>query len=395
MFKSVRLRLGLLLVMGPAGCLGSGNEVGDDAAQFEPQPPGEGTDDTGETGGAEAGGQPTQEDDIDEYNALTAELEARRTEFGGKAMDEIQAVGDRLFWLEFPGWDPVLRSYDPADDRTVPYAFSIGGGDAYNYRASDAAVLTAIQNGDTVLYRMYDIDAPDTLLAEIELDAPKDEQRWWAYAVDGTTGYIVTTDDGVDLYRFDPGGEVQHILDLEEDAGAAVSIFWEFGIEGQTMLFVESGRIWQLDLAGGAAEWLGNETEVTGSVNFDSDGAAFGAANGLFYFDYETGTLTDVDQRITDNDYVFNETFASAHLHAGGDWTRLGSKIVYQSMSGIFQYDLERDEIAPILLDPRLEPPERLTYRNPQILRTGEIFIQGLFSESGAVGADGPIYRVD
>jgi hypothetical protein len=64
-------------------------------------------------------------------------------------------------------------------------------------------------------------------------------------------------------------------------------------------------------------------------------------------------------------------------------------------MSGIFSYEMSADVVTPILLDPRLEPPERLTYRYPQIVRSGDIFVQGLFSESGAVGADGPIYRVE
>jgi hypothetical protein len=399
MTTAMRVSLALLLTAATTACPGFGEDQ-----TFESGPPSDSTDDgDGDGEGEESGdadtdtdgGPQTVEEDIEEYNAVAAELESRRTEFGGDEMDEIQAVGGRLFWLQFPGWDPVLRSHDPATGQTTAYAFSIGGGDAYNYRASDEAVLTAIPDGDTILYRMYQIGQPESLLAEVEIETPQDEQRWWAYAIEGTTGYIVTTNDGVDLHRFTPGGELQHVLDLEADAGASVSVFWEFGIEGQTMIFVESGRIWELDLGSGAATWLGNETEVTGTVNFDTDGAAFGAADGLYYYEYASRSLTDIDQLVTDNGYRLNKTFASAHLHAGGDWTRRGTTFLYQGMSGIFQYDLATDTILPILLDPRLEPPQRLTYRNPQILRSGEIFVQGLWSESGAVGADGPIYRVD
>lgn len=90
-----------------------------------------------------------------------------------------------------------------------------------------------------------------------------------------------------------------------------------------------------------------------------------------------------------------NETFASTHLHTGGDWTRRGQLVIYQGDSSIFAYDIAADVVTPVLLDPRLEPPMRLTYRNPQLLDSGVLFVQGLYSESGAVGADGPIYRVD
>jgi hypothetical protein len=281
------------------------------------------SDSEAESSGSGDGGQ-TQEEDIEEYILLTRELELRRTEFAGEKADEIQSIGDRLFWLEFPGWDPVLRSFAVAADKTVAYDFWIGGGEAYNYRASDDAVMTAIPDGDVVLYRLYAIDDPDTLLAEVELPNPAGEQRWYAYAVDGTTAYLVDTEEGHDLMRFGPGSALEPVLDLETDAGVDVGIFWEFGIEGSTMIFVESGRIWELDLGTGVAQWLGNEQEVSGTVDFDVDGAAFGAANGLFYFDYASKTLTDITQRITDNPYRLNETFASAHLHAGGGFTRQG-----------------------------------------------------------------------
>ena len=40
------------------------------------------------------------------YDALTAQLDGARTEFLSKQAMEISAVGDRLFWLQFPTFSP-------------------------------------------------------------------------------------------------------------------------------------------------------------------------------------------------------------------------------------------------------------------------------------------------
>jgi hypothetical protein len=64
------------------------------------------------------------------------------------------------------------------------------------------------------------------------------------------------------------------------------------------MVFIESGRIWTLDLAANQAEWLGNEMQVQGTVEFTDDGVLFTAYDGSidvpWFFDYENQELTNV-----------------------------------------------------------------------------------------------------
>ena len=58
---------------------------------------------------------------------------------------------------------------------------------------------------------------------------------------------------------------------------------------------------------------------------------------------------------------------------------------------------MESGRVVPILIEPRPEVSDgrRIEYRYPTVLDNGLLFVTGLTSESGAVGADGPVYRVD
>ena len=61
------------------------------------------------------------------------------------------------------------------------------------------------------------------------------------------------------------------------------------------------------------------------------------------------------------------------------------------------------DDITPVLLEPRPDAPGqdpssqplRIEYRYPQVTTDGTLYVTGLTSASGSVGADGPIYSVD
>jgi hypothetical protein len=344
------------------------------------------------SGGGGGGGGDQTERDIAGYVSLQIELDQGNTEFLGNVADELHAAGNHLFWLEFRGWDPTLHGWNAETDQRVNYSFSIGGGDRWSYRTSRNALATAEEGFDQITYHVWDIDAPDTEITTAVFDAPTDEQRWWAYAVHDTTLYVVTTGEVTTLYRVPAGGTPEAVTTLES-AGCNVEIFMDFDVEGGTMIFIESGRIWRLDLPSNTATWLGNETEISGSVNFAQDGVIFESARGPFFYVYETHELIDLEAEIQASGYQINETFASSHLYDQDIW-RYRDWMVYIGSSGVFAYHLYEGEVRPLLLEPRSEEV-RIEYRYPVVLENGLLFVTGLTSTSGSVGADGPVYSVD
>ena len=85
-------------------------------------------------------------------------------------------------------------------------------------------------------------------VAATSFPAPGSGVRWYAYAVDGADVYIVNTDTpgSTALLKWTPstGGMPTQITTLES-AGATVGEFLDFDVSGNTMIFIESGRIWQ------------------------------------------------------------------------------------------------------------------------------------------------------
>jgi len=342
----------------------------------------------------------TYDDDLREYTDLARRLDEHRTEFLGEKADEIRGVGPRLYWLDFTSFDPTLHSESIATGERVDYGFSIGAGDAYEFEASPELVATAEREGEQVVFRAYAAGAAASLLGELSVDAPTDEQRWWAYAVDAGTVYWVTTGSTTVLHRWVPGQSPEEVLALE-DTGAEIGIFEAFGVEGTRMMFQESGRAWQLDLTAKQSVWLGAETEVSGRVSFDADGAFVPTADTPFYYDFASGTLRDIATEIAASPFLINESFATAH-HYESDGTLVGRSVYYVGASGVFAYQLDSRDVRPLLLEPLADSSQpawagdhlRIEYRYPTLVDSGDLFVVGLTSTSGSVGADGPVYRV-
>lgn len=334
-------------------------------------------------------GNDRYEQDLAEYDALQAELDRHREEVLGERADEHRVLGRRLFWLDFTAFDPKLASLDTSNGARVDYAFSVGPGDAYNFEASDDLVATARADGDAVIFEAYAAAEPATLLGQLEVAAPTDEQRYWAYAVEGPDVYWVTTGERTTLHRWTPGSLPVDVVDLE-DTGAEVGIFLAFAIEGDRMMFNESGRAWELDLAAGKSHFLGHETEVTGPVSFDDRGAFVPTAAGPLYYDFATRELTSVDDRIRASGFAINETYDSAHLYENDGVLEDGA-LTYVGQSGVFRLDLASGDVEPILLEP-FDDEIRIEYRYPAVTSEGVTYVVGLTSTSGSVGADGPIY---
>lgn len=335
---------------------------------------------------------PTEED-IAEYNRVTEELDASRDPepFLSEIAGETAAVHDYLFWQEFRSFDPSLHSYYSPTGQRVDYTFPIGSGDFANYRASTNMIVNAERSGDRIIYRAYAVGEANTPLGELTMAAPGGEARWWAYAVDGTTLYVVTTGTETVLNRWVPGGALERVLGLEA-AGMSVGEFWEFGVEGDRMIAVESGRVWSIDIALGTATWLMAEHEATGRISFNAWAVLMPTASGPLYHDLETGAVLHLSTEIEESGYQLNSTFAAAH-HYLRDATLFERSVIYIGSSGVFRYDLDTGLVDPILLEPR-NPELRIVYVRPAVLDDGSLFVTGLESTSGAVGADGPIWRV-
>jgi hypothetical protein len=181
-----------------------------------------------------------------------------------------------------------------------------------------------------------------------------------------------------------------------ESAGATVGEFWDFDVSGNTMVFVESGRIWTLDLATNKATWLMNTTEVSsdGSIDFESDGVMFTTDTDLLFFDYSSSSLVNVSDKINHKGYSSGACSGGASNYAT-DFTRWGNAVVYTGeSSGVFAYDMVEDVIAPVLLPPT-SGPSTVQYRYPVALADGKLFVTALTSSDGSTGADGPTVALD
>jgi hypothetical protein len=326
------------------------------------------------------GTEPTDETaaDIAAYNELAADLDDHRTRFLGDEADELQAAANRIYWLQYAAFDPTVHSSRAG--MRLNYGFPAGT--AGNVRTSDALVVTATRDGDHVIYRAYDSNSANTPRGEASFAAPTDEQRWWAYAVDGGTVYVVMN---TTVYRWAPGAAPTALLELPE-----VGIFLDFMVRRGQMLYIESGRLWSLDLATGNGMWVGNQKQISGAVSTDGTGILYVAADGPHYF--AGGVTRDIKAELEDSDYAFNKTFASMH-HFSRDAVLYAGRVIYKGQSGVFSYDLRTRAVKPLLLEPR--EGTRVDYIDPQITdETGTLYITGLESESGAVGADGPVYTI-
>jgi hypothetical protein len=353
---------------------------------------------TGDAAGS-GGGVQTQEQDIAQYETLTTQLEQKRTEFLGKQAMYPRAVKSKLFWYEFPGWAPVLHSYDRTTARKTQYTFSVGpDSDNANYSASESLVVTSVRNDDTVSYSAYAVGQPGQALGSVDIPAPKSEAKWWAYSVTGGDAYIVLSETGNNrLQKWTPGsGSPVDVLRLDDViAPNTVGEFLDFAVDGNLMVFNEGGRLWLLDLTTKTAVSMQNTQEAS-TVFFDATQAAYSeATKGLWLFDEVSKTRRNLSDGIQKNAYQLNKTYSQIQYWTGGDWAKYKTKIVYISQgSCVFSYDYAKDVIKPILLEPRLDNGS-LFYRYPQILDDGTLLVTGLQSDSGSVGADGPIYMVD
>lgn len=326
------------------------------------------------------------EEDIAAYEALKDELNQYRTEFLPAGAMGLASTGERLFWQEYPGWNPrLLNEHIPTGAR-MDCGEVAGTAERPNWRGSDTLTAWAeLYNG-----RYQLVDPATCELVDI-LQTPSTDGTgvaWWAYDVDGEDLLVVVESQNHEVQRYTPTG-VRTEGTLGQ-AGIEVAELWDIGIDGQTMMVIESGRLWHVDVPSWTATWTGNSTEVLGPVDYSDEGALF-VGGGLFWWERSTGELRDVGTEIEAADYLPNPTYATAHHFAGEAALKAGSWVIYGAERGIFAYDLVSGRFEPILLDER---DNSILYRNPQ-LAGGLLFVESRESSSGAVGAEGRSWRVE
>lgn len=340
----------------------------------------------------DAAGPASAEADVAGWNALAAALAPRQAAFLGPHVQELSAVGTMLYYLDNQALSPRLRRYDDATAATVGYTFSIGDANTYNFRASPSMVVTADVSAGSVTYRAFDASQAEVEIGNTSLAAPQGA-KWWAYAVTGQSAFIVKAEmASTVLYEWKPGSAPVKRTTLES-AGATIGEFQDFGIDSDTMVFVESGRVWALDLASNKASWLMNQKQADGAVEFASDGVLFDAGSSLMYYQSASKSLVDLAARIEANPWRVNQTFATG-AHFVNDFTRYQSWVIYIGMRGVFAYEMQKDTITPIVLEPDVADT-RVDYRHPVALGDGSLFVTGLMSSDGAVGAEGPTFKID
>jgi hypothetical protein len=338
-----------------------------------------------------SGGDDIGDDDpqaaVDAWNAKVAELDARRSAFLGKQVQDLAPAGSTLYWYDTTNFDFKLMRWD--GQAKLGYTFSIGRGDDHNYRASQHIVVTADGSSQDVAYRAYSASSPNQLIDQVTL--PKSVgAKWHAYAVDSQSVYIM---HDTALKKWQPGSGTLTTVTTLASAGVQAGEFWDFGVAGNTMVFIESGRVWSMDLAANRATWLMNMTEAAGHVDFRPDGVLFDTATGLSFYDYAQSKLVDIKAKIDANPLKLSDVYTTA-AKFDTDFTRYKQHAIYIGNMGVFAYDIKADKITPLLLSP-VRADLRIDYRYPVALDNGLLFVTGLTSTSGATGADGPTYQVD
>jgi hypothetical protein len=335
--------------------------------------------------GVETGGGPSSTDkDLAQYDATQASLASKLTMFSAQGLSSMTSAGSRLFWLEFATDSPTVSSFDTASNTKVDYTFMIGGPCDYNFRASESLVVWADTNGG---YYAYDVTKPASSVGTLMVAPPSEDVQWWAYAPDQGNVYYVVTGSDTELWKWVPPATTPTMLFTLESAGATgLGEFEDFGVSGNTMVFLAGGAVWSVDIAAQKATPLGNTIEDETGAEIDPDGVLFPTDTGAYFYSNATMKLRDLAAAIEASKYQLNATFSMAHYY---DASRGG---LYTASSGIFSFALDTGTVAPVLLDAR----DLSTYWTQlTVLTNGNMFIQGLQSSDGAIGADGPIYRLN
>jgi len=345
----------------------------------------------------------TQAEDIAEYDALQASLDGNRSVFDDAGGQNLATSGNVLFWVDASAGDPVLHSFDTSSNARTVYTFPIfmpiGMGshtDKLNFQASSQAIASMNAADGAQVYR---VGSAQSLLGKLTLDAPPFGQKWWSYSVDGGELYVAVQkpdDAKYTLQKWSPGGGAPSDVLVFDDVIAPnpLNELIDFRVVGNLVVFDDHGRYWMVDANGGKAKWVQNDRDVD-SLAFASGGVVYNQGLTFYRYDFASDTRENLSDKLAANSYRINKTYATAHLPSAGGvtWSMAGSNtIVYVGNSGLFSYDFAADVVTPILLDPRTGATT-VHYIDP-VVAGKAVYVTGLESTDGSVGADGPIFTV-
>jgi len=356
----------------------------------------------GDTG--DAGGGGTTNTDVNQYNALQADLAGNATAIvpSSSGPSSPSAVGSQLFYLEFPDempTQPTLHRYDDTTHTTVDYTFAIGTTDQetpYNWSASATLVTTVDTTQSTPVLDAYDANDAGVLVASLTLPSPASGEIFQANAVDGSNVYYIddSSSDPV-LVEWVPsqGTTTTNVLTFSK-VGVDATLAQSFTVSGSMLLLEDAmGGLWNIDLTTEKATSVGNTTQATGG-SYDSSAFLYTTGSGLqaslYYYDFSTGTTTDVATEISASAYSLNATYSMIHDYSSG--AALQGSVVYYIGEGfgLYSFDLSTKAVTPLLLAPQDDSVE---YQSPIILDDGTLYVLGVDVNNPGPNS-GTIYRV-
>jgi hypothetical protein len=346
------------------------------------------------------GGDATDQD-IAQYQTLQQQLDTHRTQFLPTGTWAPASLDHTLFWTDNGnGAYPTLSSYDEQSGARVAYQFSIGDATAgtVNYRASEDLIVTTDASN---VYQVYATGQANQSVGQFSMTPPSDDEQWWAYAVDGSNVYVMTTGSSTELLRWQPGDSAPTSLFALESYGITVGELWDFDISGNDLVVIESGQVWHLDLTSYASVAVPaqNQLDPNNPISFDGSGILFteqgGQAGDLVYYSLPAATLTDVSAAIAASSFVINPTFAQAHYYQQNGILDVltANRVDYIGEMGMFAFDLGSGKVTPLLLSPE-QTDLTIDYVSPSPLASGDIYVVGFTSNEGDGGTEGPLYKV-
>jgi hypothetical protein len=338
--------------------------------------------------------------DLEQYSILQMQLDQGRSQFLPSGATAIHATESKVYWVDFASSPmhgmgaPTAHSFDRPSAARVDYAFSVGDTTSMNFRASDSLVVTA--RPDTGEYMAYDAQQAGAELGQLGTVTPVSGARFWPYATDHDTLYVVAPDHGgrPSLYRWTAQAGTTMVMSISGE-GHDLGLPSDVGVSGKVAALIVGGGLWLLDLDKQKMSPANVDAPVAGAIDVHADGVLFTTADKrLAFYDVSTSAEVVVSDAIAASSFKINDSFKTAHLYSGGEFARYGSWVVYAGNEGIFGFDMSAHTVKPILLSPA-EGDKSVTYVHPAVTSDGTLYVQGLTGPSGSVATDGPVYSVD
>jgi hypothetical protein len=364
-----------MLLLAIAGCLmfadaptsvgepGLGNPLGGDD---DDDGPGDDDDDDDDDSGSTF----DYEELADELREGLVELDS----LGSKP--QVAADEDLVFWVE--EYEAVLRSYNTLTSELIEYEFSVSNPPyGLNVVASDEMIVVADVNASH--FKAYEANAASSELGTTGF-LSKFSGYYPEYIVhDGDVLFVDEFGDSR-LRRWNPSdGDVVTDELLFTEVGISGTSCSALMADGSIYFLAVEDEIWRLEVGGEQAEFL---VELAGVVwgNIEPDGLYLQASEPYFY-EFESGTLTNLRDSIDSSSYVLDESKPQSHRFDHGA-SLYGRYLLYDASDGIFYYNIDSGEIGPLLLDPS---PSAAAFDNPAAAN-GVLVVAGFEENQNFVG---------